>query len=58
MDMHLQARLPGITKVKARLTPAQGVEVVYTTSEEFDGIQRAEIQKWSKVIRDAKLQAQ
>ncbi len=37
---------------------AQGAEVVYTTPEEFDRFQRAEIQKWSKVIRDAKLQAQ
>ena len=33
----------------------QGAEVVYTTPEEFDRFQRAEIQKWSKVIRDAKL---
>ena len=33
----------------------QGAEVVYTTPEEFDRLQRAEIQKWSKVIRDAKL---
>jgi tripartite-type tricarboxylate transporter receptor subunit TctC len=37
---------------------AQGAEVVYTTPEEFDRFQRAEIVKWSKVIRDAKLQAQ
>ena len=35
----------------------QGAEVVYTTPEEFDRFQRAEIVKWSKVIRDAKLQA-
>lgn len=37
---------------------AQGAEVVYTTPEEFDKFQRAEIVKWGKVIRDAKLQAQ
>jgi tripartite-type tricarboxylate transporter receptor subunit TctC len=37
---------------------AQGAEVVYTTPEEFDRFQRAEIQKWSKVIRDSKLQPQ
>lgn len=37
---------------------AQGAEVVYTTPEAFDVFQRAEIQKWSKVIRDAKLQPQ
>ena len=36
----------------------QGAEVVYTTPEEFERFQRAEIQKWTKVIRDAKLQAQ
>ena len=36
---------------------AQGAEVVYTTPEEFDKFQRAEIVKWSKVIRDAKIQA-
>lgn len=35
----------------------QGAEVVYTTPEEFDRFQRAEIVKWSKVIRDAKIQA-
>ena len=37
---------------------AQGAEVVYTTPEEFDKFQRAEIVKWTQVIRDAKLQAQ
>lgn len=37
---------------------AQGAEVVYTTPEEFERFQRAEILKWGKVIRDAKLQAQ
>lgn len=37
---------------------AQGAEVVYTTPEEFDKFQRAEIHKWGKVIRDAKLQPQ
>ena len=37
---------------------AQGAEVIYTTPEEFDKFQRAEIAKWSKVIRDAKIQAQ
>jgi tripartite-type tricarboxylate transporter receptor subunit TctC len=36
---------------------AQGAEVVYTTPEEFDRFQRAEIAKWGKVIRDAKIQA-
>ena len=36
----------------------QGAEVLYTTPEEFDKFQRAEIVKWTKVIRDAKLQAQ
>jgi tripartite-type tricarboxylate transporter receptor subunit TctC len=36
----------------------QGAEVVYTTPEEFDKFQRVEIVKWSKVIRDAKIQAQ
>ncbi len=36
----------------------QGAEVVYTTPEEFDRFQRAEIVKWSKVIRDAKIQVQ
>lgn len=36
---------------------AQGAEVVYTTPEEFDKFQRSEITKWSKVIRDAKIQA-
>ncbi|HTD90077.1 MAG TPA: tripartite tricarboxylate transporter substrate binding protein [Burkholderiales bacterium] len=36
---------------------AQGAEVVYTTPEEFDRFQRAEIVKWGKVIRDAKIQA-
>ena len=36
----------------------QGAEVVYTTPEEFDRFQRAEIQKWGKVIREAKIQAQ
>jgi tripartite-type tricarboxylate transporter receptor subunit TctC len=36
----------------------QGAEVVYTTPEEFDKFQRAEIVKWGKVIKDAKLQAQ
>jgi tripartite-type tricarboxylate transporter receptor subunit TctC len=36
---------------------AQGAEVVYTTPEEFDRFQRAEIAKWSKVIREAKIQA-
>jgi len=36
----------------------QGAEVVYTTPEEFDKFQRAEIVKWGKVIRDAKIQAQ
>ena len=35
----------------------QGAEVVYTTPEEFDRFQRAEIVKWGKVIRDAKIQA-
>ena len=35
----------------------QGAEVVYTTPEAFDMFQRAEIVKWSKVIRDAKIQA-
>jgi tripartite-type tricarboxylate transporter receptor subunit TctC len=37
---------------------AQGAEVVYTTPEEFDRFQRAEIVKWGKVIRDARLQPQ
>jgi tripartite-type tricarboxylate transporter receptor subunit TctC len=37
---------------------AQGAEIVYTTPEEFDRFQRAEIVKWSKVIREAKLQPQ
>jgi tripartite-type tricarboxylate transporter receptor subunit TctC len=36
----------------------QGAEVVYTTPEEFDRFQRAEIIKWGKVIRDAKITAQ
>ena len=36
---------------------AQGAEVVYTTPEEFDRFQRAEIVKWGKVIREAKVQA-
>jgi tripartite-type tricarboxylate transporter receptor subunit TctC len=36
----------------------QGAEVVYTTPEEFDRFQRAEIVKWGKVIHDAKIQAQ
>jgi tripartite-type tricarboxylate transporter receptor subunit TctC len=36
---------------------AQGTEVVHTTPEEFDRFQRAEIAKWGKVIRDAKIQA-
>ena len=36
----------------------QGAEVVYTTPEEFDKFQRAEIIKWSKVIRDAKIPPQ
>ncbi len=35
----------------------QGAEVVYTTPEEFDRFQRAEIVKWGKVIRDAEIQA-
>jgi tripartite-type tricarboxylate transporter receptor subunit TctC len=35
----------------------QGAEVIYTTPEEFDKFQRAEIVKWGKVIRDAKIQA-
>ena len=35
----------------------QGAEVIYTTPEEFDRFQRAEIVKWGKVIRDAKIQA-
>ena len=35
----------------------QGAEVVYTTPEEFDRFQRAEMVKWGKVIRDAKIQA-
>jgi tripartite-type tricarboxylate transporter receptor subunit TctC len=35
----------------------QGAEVVYTTPEEFDKFQRAEIVKWGQVIRDAKIQA-
>jgi tripartite-type tricarboxylate transporter receptor subunit TctC len=30
----------------------------YTTPEEFDKFQRAEIVKWGKVIREAKLQPQ
>lgn len=36
---------------------AQGAEVVYTTPEEFDRFQRAEIAKWGKVIRDANIKA-
>ena len=36
----------------------QGAEVIYTTPEAFDQFQRAEMVKWSKVIRDAKIQAQ
>ena len=36
---------------------AQGAEVIYTTPEEFDKFQRAEMVKWGKVIRDAKIQA-
>lgn len=36
---------------------AQGAEEVYTTPEEFDRFQRAEIVKWGKVIREAKVQA-
>jgi tripartite-type tricarboxylate transporter receptor subunit TctC len=36
---------------------AQGAEVVYTTPEEFDRFQRAEIAKWSAVIREARIQA-
>ncbi len=36
----------------------QGAEVVYTTPEEFDKFQRAEIVKWGKVIKDAKIQPQ
>jgi tripartite-type tricarboxylate transporter receptor subunit TctC len=35
---------------------AQGTEVVYTTPEAFDRFQRAEIAKWGKVIREAKIQ--
>ncbi len=36
----------------------QGAEVVYTTPEAFDAFQRAEIVKWGKVIREARIQAQ
>jgi tripartite-type tricarboxylate transporter receptor subunit TctC len=36
---------------------SQGAEVVYTTPEEFDRFQRAEIAKWGKVIREAKITA-
>jgi tripartite-type tricarboxylate transporter receptor subunit TctC len=36
---------------------AQGAEVVYTTPEEFDRFQRAEIAKWGKVIREANIKA-
>src|SRR4051812_12052114 len=36
---------------------AQGAEIVYTTPDEFDRFQRAEIAKWGKVIRDAKITA-
>ncbi len=36
----------------------EGAEVVYTTPEEFDKFQRAEIVKWTQVIWEAKLQAQ
>jgi tripartite-type tricarboxylate transporter receptor subunit TctC len=36
---------------------AQGAEIVYTTPDEFDRFQRAEIAKWGKVIREANIKA-
>ena len=56
--MTLTQGLLGLAALVMLAMLAQGAEVVYTTPEEFDRFQRAEIVKWSKVIRDAKLQAQ
>ena len=50
------ASILSLPETKAAML-SQGAEVVYTTPEEFDRFQRAEIAKWGKVIREAKIQA-
>ena len=47
----------GVASLTAAML-AQGTEVIYTTPEEFDRFQRAEIAKWGKVIRDANIRAE
>jgi tripartite-type tricarboxylate transporter receptor subunit TctC len=50
------ARILGKSEVKERLANA-GMDAVFTTPEEFGGIIKSEMTKWSKVIRDARIAA-
>ena len=48
------AKALGDPQVKARLAP-QGIEVITSTPEEFEARMKADMVKWAKVVKDARI---